>query len=225
MQKDVAGLREVEAKQEREKISHINTRSAIDKALESISTYETSVLIDLGCGSSNSLIEFCKKTQNRSGIGIDMDSDIVYEARKNVEKAELGGKIKIIQNNIIGVEEWANAIPKDAQLNFMMSGILHEFFRFGEHWVISYLQKFHNFFKGARVFLIEFDALSPEEIRQEQDARRKVYTAFYQFYHPLSNQGMPQKRAVWERVMKEAGWDVKHIYHAENYFLVYECEL
>ncbi|MBE9581234.1 MAG: methyltransferase domain-containing protein [Proteobacteria bacterium] len=58
-------------------------------------------VLDVGCGSGVFLQSIHNANQNASGIGIDIDEEVVDQARQNMEKWGLSNKFRIVEGDIL----------------------------------------------------------------------------------------------------------------------------
>lgn len=214
-----------------QKSSYNFSRDATEKIISRLKNENDAVLIDLGCGSAKTLIDFCKDGEGRHGIGIEISDDILKEANKNVMEARLQNKITFLKSDVIEVVKWQEIIPRDKKIIFLASAIMHEFLRDGELFLTDFIKKIGNIFSGSKIFIVEFDAIPFENINIIKDKEKKsdlelskeIFAAVYQLWHPLTNQGMPQPRHVWEQILKNAGLNISHVTRADKNLLIYEC--
>ncbi|MDO8676413.1 MAG: hypothetical protein Q7K16_02050 [Candidatus Azambacteria bacterium] len=207
-----------------QKASVLLSGDAVHLALAALKKEKSGQLVDFGCGAAHSLIDYCRHDSSRTSLGIDTNSDIARAARKNVEEAGLRDRVVIVESDALDFSKWQPFIREEQPQYFLASTMLHEFLRDGEEFVINFLAKIKSDFPDSQFFIIEFDALPFEKIKTEADMERKLFAAMYELWHPLTNQGMPQPREVWEKIIKKSGWKIKNISRANMNVLIYHCE-
>ncbi|MDP3725707.1 MAG: methyltransferase domain-containing protein [bacterium] len=209
-----------------QKASYFFSRDAIQNiAVKLQSIDEESTFVDLGCGSANSLISFVIANPKINGVGIDIDSNVVNAAKQNVIHAHCDNRVKIFQADLTDIQHWRAHIPAHKKIFFLASAVLHEFLRDGEQKFASLLKEFKDVFPCSRFFVIEYDALRPEEIKNEPDEERKLFAAMYMLLHPLSNQGSPCSQREWMRLFQKSGWFVKNVRKLSGDVVLYDCLL
>jgi len=191
--------------------------------LEKIKEVENSALIDFGCGSAETLIKFCSMRNDHFGVGIDNNETVIVEARKRIQQSGMGERVVLCHADVRNIDFWQKYVPTQKKPIFLASTMLHEFLRFGDNFLIDFLKELKERFNSSRLFVAEYDGLSFEEIRNEKDERRKLQAALYELWHPFTEQGMPQPRERWERLLDAAGWKISEVISSENYILVYDC--
>lgn len=206
-----------------QKASDAFSADAVRRALGSLADERESVLVDFGCGSGKTLVRYCAGGRGRNAVGIEINPGIVREARQYITASGLGEKIAVIEGDARGIEQWHASIPAARKVIFFASTVLHEFLIRGESSLVGFLRAIGDVFPYSRCIIIEFDGLTPEEIRAEPDPDRKLLAALYEFWHPFTNQGLPQPRAQWERLIAAANWRIATITQAENNLLIYDC--
>ncbi|NOZ59090.1 MAG: methyltransferase domain-containing protein [Euryarchaeota archaeon] len=101
--------------------------------LELAELREGEVLFDLGCGKGNILIVAAEEFGARC-VGIEKDSELVRQAREEVERRGLSDRVEVIHGDIFSREFWAHlggegTVVRDADvvaiyLNFEMHEVL-----------------------------------------------------------------------------------------------------
>lgn len=209
-----------------QKWSDAMTHEAVLAALRMIPESEKATLVDLGCGSADSLIAFCSGSAHHLGIGIDVDPLIPKLARQRVTDAGLGERIRIVHADILDLPQWQTHIQKTGGVVFLASGVMHEFLRNGEKFVVQFLSNLRTAFPGSHFIMIESNAPSLEELRTMTDAPRKLAASAYRLLHSLSDQGMPQPEKRWREILHAAGWTVARVvpvYRKQSRLLVFYC--
>jgi SAM-dependent methyltransferase len=88
----------------REDIIYVPTpQKVVDKMLEVAKVKSTDVVYDLGCGDGRIVVSAAKKL-GAHGIGFDLNTDRVNEARANVEHAGVGSLVTIKRANVFDVD-------------------------------------------------------------------------------------------------------------------------
>ena len=209
-----------------QKWSDTMTREAVLAALRLMPKDKEATLVDLGCGSADSLIAFCAGNTSRLGIGIDVDPLIAKLARQRVTDAGIGERIRIIHADILDLPQWQTNIQKTGEVVFLASGVLHELLRSGEGPAIRFLRDLKTSFPGSRFLMVESNAPSLEELRTMTDAPRKLAASAYRLLHSLSDQGMPQPEKQWREILRAAGWTIARVVPLErkqSRLLVFYC--
>jgi SAM-dependent methyltransferase len=88
----------------REDIIYVPTpQKVVDKMLDVAKVKSTDVVYDLGCGDGRIVVSAAKKL-GAHGIGFDLNTDRVNEARANVEHANVGSLVSIKRANVFDVD-------------------------------------------------------------------------------------------------------------------------
>lgn len=164
---------------------------------------------DLGCGSGETLIAFCRINPELRGVGIDISRGALEEARRRVEEAGLSDRIMLIEGDFTRPETFAKQVQHVEAFNGIMA--FHEFLRDGEEPVIELFRGLKGHFPGRYVFVGEFNRLSDEEF-QAMPFPDRIHPLFYQYIiHPLTWQGLPTTKAHWLSIFERAGLEVVHV--------------
>lgn len=175
-------------------------------------------VVDLGCGSGQLLLHFISRGAIASGVGIDIDPIAMEAAKKNAGRAGLENKFSVLLANVAELDKY---LGLSASCDGLLAiNMMHEFFRDGEDFVISLFQKFKKGHPGKYFFLIEFEYIPWEKMREYPDDIRRL-ASLHALIHPLSFQGNMQPRSVWLAIFKKAGISCKKLQMLENNMLLY----
>jgi len=164
------------------------------------------VVADLGCGSADILINFCKLDPGLRGVGIDIAPGAIAEAARKVEVAGLSGRIRLQQGDLTKPSSFSDAIQDVGAFNAIM--VLHEFLRDGDDAVVNMLKAMKSSFPGRFLLVGEFDRISDAEY-QSLPYPDRIHPLFYQYIiHPLTWQGLPITKDHWLRLFERAGLQV-----------------
>lgn len=199
------------------------TARAIEMVIKSLPKKENLQWIDLGCGSAQSILDFCGEDQSRVAIGVDVDPLTVAEARKHIEDAGLLGRASVIEGDITKIATWRDSVDSDKEKIFLISTVLHEFLKDGTQWLIDYLKEIQRTFPNSRFFILEFDTPSFTVLKDEKNLEKKLFFAMYRLWHPFSGQGMPQPIVVWEEIFRAAKWRIKKTTRVGRDLIIYDC--
>lgn len=203
--------------------SVLTAQGSIRQALNLITEDRPHQLIDLGCGSAESLVYFCKKNVAYNGFGIDNDEAAIKTARENILRQGLGGRILLLHSDIRDLEKWTPWVNPRAKKVLLATMVFHEFLREGGGALIDLLKRIASSLPRARLFILEFDAPSYERLKGEEDLGKKLLLAQYELFHPLTNQGLPQPRSEWERIIAAGGWEIGNIIDTKSHLVIYDC--
>lgn len=104
------------------------------------------IIIDVGCGRADYLIELAKTNPNLEGVGIEKDKEIVELAAKNIKNNQLSDRIKIINEDF-------NSINLSNADGVMFNSIFH---LIGDKDSENLLKKaFDCLKKDGKVFVLE----------------------------------------------------------------------
>lgn len=164
------------------------------------------VVADLGCGSGEVVISFCRLDPSLRGVGIDIDSAALSEAERRARDAGVGDRIRWMIGDVQRPETWANEAADVQAFNAIM--VIHEFLRDGEEAVVEMFRRMKEQFPGRYLLMGEFDRLSDEELEQMPYPDR-IHPLFYQeIIHPHTWQGLPITKAAWLRILERAGLEI-----------------
>ena len=172
-------------------------------------------VVDLGCGSGDIIIDFCKKHNSFNGIGLDIDPAAVEVAQENVKKNNLENRIELIVGDMLDPTTYSNKITsKGSKVSFNAIMALHEFLRDGKQAVIDVLKKMKKEFPESYFVLGEFNKCKDSEF-QNIPIYERMHMLFYQeIIHGLTDQGLASLEE-WKEMFKAA--DVQLLEYKDNF--------
>lgn len=188
------------------KASYLTGKSNYPWIVEELKKLDVNVIADLGCGSADILIDFCKQDPHLKGVGVDISPEALKEAQRRIDLAGLSDRIVLVEGDITKPETYSSKLKDVEALNGIM--VFHEFLRDGEEAVISLLMEMKRNFSGKYIFIGEFNRISDEELQSMPFADR-IHPLFYQYIiHPLTWQGLPLEKECWLKLFAKAGLEV-----------------
>ena len=197
------------------KSSVLTGRANYPWVVEKLKELKVETVVDLGCGSGDIIIDFCKRNKNLLGVGLDINPGAILEATERVNQAGLSEKISLIEGDMINPSTYSSKIrSKDKKLAFNAIMALHEFLRDGEKAVVDILKKMKKQFPNSYFILGEFNKCSDEEFA-EIPLFERMHMLFYQeIIHGLTDQGLANMD-TWKKMFDEA--DVKLLEVKDNF--------
>ena len=172
-------------------------------------------VVDLGCGSGDIIIHFCKRHKDLRGVGLDISKGAILEAKKNVNRAKLDKRIDLIKGDMVNPKTYSKKLKhKGNQLAFNAIMALHEFLRDGENAVVNILKKMKKEFPGSYFILGEFNKATDKEFAKIPLSKRMHMLFYQEIIHNLTNQALADKK-TWKKMFKKA--NVKLIEIKENF--------
>lgn len=197
--------------------SYYTGRANYSWVIEKMKEYGIKKIADLGCGSADVLINFCKINPNLSGVGIDISKEALDEAESRIKKNNLSDRVKLSLGDLYKPETFSESVKDVDAFNSIM--VMHEFLRDGEDSVVNMFKSMKKQFKGKYFFLGEFDCLEDKEYQQTKYPDRIHYLFYQHMIHPLTNQGLTTKEG-WLNIFKKADIEVVEMNDKLNFRLV-----
>ena len=171
---------------------------------QKISDLNVDTVVDLGCGSGDIIIDFCKRQNSFRGIGLDIDPEAIQLARENVKQNQLDDRIELITGDMLDPSTYSKKISsKGEKVAFNAIMALHEFLINGEIAVVNVLKKMKQEFPGSYFILGEFNRCTDEEF-SKIPLYEKMHMLFYQeIIHGLTDQDLASLD-TWKKIFKEA---------------------
>ena len=171
---------------------------------QKISDLNVDTVVDLGCGSGDIIIDFCKRQNSFRGIGLDIDPEAIQLARENVKQNQLDDRIELITGDMLDPSTYSKKISsKGEKVAFNAIMALHEFLINGEIAVVNVLKKMKQEFPGSYFILGEFNRCTDEEF-SKIPLYERMHMLFYQeIIHGLTDQDLASLD-TWKKIFKEA---------------------
>jgi SAM-dependent methyltransferase len=186
--------------------SYYTGKSNYPWVVSQLSQLGARVVADLGCGSGDVVIAFCKLDPSLRGVGIDIAPAALEEASRRAEDAGVAGRIRWLLGDVQRPETWSAKAADVQAFNAIM--VIHEFLRDGEEAVVEMFRKMKEQFPGRHFLMGEFDRVSDEEYERMPYPDR-IHPLFYQeIIHPHTWQGLPITKGAWLRIFERAGVQV-----------------
>lgn len=183
--------------------------------IDKLKKLKVKTVVDLGCGSGDIIIHFCKRHRDLRGVGLDISKGAILEAKKNVNKAKLDKRIDLIKGDMVNPKTYSRKLKhKGNQLAFNAIMALHEFLRDGENAVVNIFKKMKKEFPGSYFILGEFNKATDKEFAKIPLSKRMHMLFYQEIIHNLTNQALADKK-TWKRMFKKA--NVKLIEIKENF--------
>ena len=144
-----------------------------------LKTLKVDTVVDLGCGSGDIIIDFCKRQKTFKGVGVDISKSALKVAKINVKKNKLSKRIDLIHGDMKNPATYSSKLKSsNNKLAFNAIMALHEFLIDGEEAVINILKKMKKKFPGSYFILGEFNKASHSEFQKIPIYKRCI--CFYQ---------------------------------------------
>lgn len=171
---------------------------------QKISDLKVDTVIDLGCGSGDIIIDFCKRQNSFRGIGLDIDPEAIQVAKENVKKNQLDDRIELITGDMLDPSTYSHKIAsKGEKVAFNAIMALHEFLIHGEIAVVNVLKKMKKEFPGSYFILGEFNRCTDEEFGKIPLYERMHMLFYQEIIHGLTDQDLASLD-TWKKMFKEA---------------------
>ncbi|MFI6044197.1 SAM-dependent methyltransferase [Nocardia sp. NPDC051321] len=167
--------------------------------------FEFHHIADLGCGNGHYLISLCHEV-GVAGMGVDISPDACAEAEREVSKAGLSDRIRIIEADAGNLKAVPGIDDIDLVITFFF---LHEVLEHGYDVLVAYLRQIQESLpKGAHMLTAEvgppeFDKDSPE-----------LFTPEYALTQALMEQKLLDEDG-WRRAFTDAGFEVRQVIRPE----------
>ncbi len=186
------------------KSSVLTGRANYPWVAEKLAELKVDTVIDLGCGSGDIIIDFCKRQNGFKGVGLDIDPKAIEVAKENVIKSNLQDRIDLITGDMLDPKTYSHKISsKGKKVAFNAIMALHEFLIDGDIAVINVLKKMKKEFPGSYFILGEFNKCSDDEFSKIPIYERMHMLFYQEIIHGLTDQGLANLEK-WKKIFKEA---------------------
>ena len=187
------------------KSSVLTGRANYSWVANKLKSLNVDTVVDLGCGSGDIIIDFCKRQKTFKGVGLDISKSALKVAKLNVKKNKLSSRIDLIHGDMKNPSTYSSKLKsKNNKLAFNAIMALHEFLIDGEDAVVKILKRMKKKFPGSYLILGEFDKASHLEF-QKIPIYKRMHMLFYQeIIHGLTDQDLTSFEG-WKRIFKKSG--------------------
>jgi|TARA_B100001964_G_C14188736_1_gene579968 SAM-dependent methyltransferase len=161
-------------------------------------------VIDLGCGSGDVIIDFCKRQKSFKGIGLDISPGAIEVAKENVKKNNLEDRIDLIIGDMLNPKSYSSKIKsKGEKVAFNAIMALHEFLIDGEIAAINVLKKMKKEFPESYFILGEYNRCTDEEFATIPIYERMHMLFYQEIIHGLTDQDLASLE-TWKKIFEES---------------------
>ncbi len=186
------------------KSSVLTGRSNYPWVAEKLAELKVDTVVDLGCGSGDIIIDFCKRQNSFKGVGLDIDPTAIDVAKENVVKSGLQDRIELITGDMLEPKTYSNKIiSKGDKVAFNAIMALHEFLIDGDIAVINVLKKMKEEFPGSYFILGEFNRCSDEEFSKIPIYERMHMLFYQEIIHGLTDQDLASLEK-WKKIFHDS---------------------
>jgi len=159
-------------------------------------------ILDLGCGTGGFLIQWAHLT-GAGGAGVDMSEPALAQARVNAKQYGVGDRLSFHYGEV-----GKDALPITHDVVEKIDAVtamfmLHEFGRGGDAAIVRVLAALKAQFSGKLLVALE---MQPVDVLALNGRAPPAMDALdYHFIHPLSRQGEPRPKDVWQEIYEQAG--------------------
>ncbi|MFE5140026.1 SAM-dependent methyltransferase [Streptomyces fagopyri] len=172
---------------------------------ELVGKYQAKRVLDLGCGTGGLVLDLCREDPGLRAVGLDIAEDAVALGSKRAAEEGLDDRASFVVGDAFAPDDWPEA-ARECDL-FIAVGAVHEHFRDGEAAVVELLRAYSDLLAskpGSVLVLAE-----PELFTDAVDAD-------FFLVHALTEQGFPQPREPWLKVIEAAGLTCRRVLSVPN---------
>lgn len=179
---------------------------AYKTVLDILEKIECDIVVDLGCGRGDFLIQMHQRFSAKKGLGIEIDENVVTISHEMMSSEGLDKSIKIIEGDAKNPEAWKHNLGKISPSRCVFIGITlwHEFLFKGVDALYDILKQYRLYFPRGTFIAVEYNGFSTDDLLTLPFNRRGM-ASLYQMVHPLTNQGTPLPISAWQDIFHNSG--------------------
>jgi len=152
-------------------------------------------ILDLGSGSGDFLIGFCKQ-EGVQGVGVDLSPEAVAYAKKKSAEYGVSDRAQFIVGDIMRLKEYVKPEYQVDVITCMF--VLHEFLSINEQLVIDIFSSIKEAFPEKYILICELTRCSLDHLYHSPSGVTE-----HHLFHYLSNQGLATAEE-WKRIFRKA---------------------
>lgn len=166
------------------------------------------IMLDLGCGSAESLIRLCKEIPAAMGFGVEEDLGAFETALAKIKACGLSNRVTLFNCSTEDMLRFPNRIPANATPNVAVFGfVLHELLAAGgEAQVSMVLTQLANSFPGIYIIVIDVDWQADNPIKMAHPLAKRYYNPYF-LLHGFTRQTL-RPRSYWVDLFKRLGFSI-----------------
>jgi len=185
----------------------------VPQVVEVLKEHEVRGILDLGCGTGGFLIQWAHLAGGW-GAGVDMSPGALAAARVNAASQGLQDRLSFFLGEV-----GKDSLPIDADVASRIDALtamfmLHEFGRAGDPAIVRVLSALRAQFPGKLLLALEMQPVDVSALNGRPPPAMDALD--YHFIHPLSRQGEPRPKDVWQRIYEEAGMKLLGVRRPRN---------
>lgn len=185
----------------------------VPQVIEVLKEHEVGTILDLGCGTGGFLIQWAHLTGG-GGAGVDMSTGALAAARQNAGDFGVADRLAFYLGEV-----GRDALPIDAATTARIDALtamfmLHEFGRAGDAAIVEVLAALRAQFPGKLLLALEMQPVDVDALNGRPPPAMDALD--YHFIHPLSRQGEPRPKDVWQRIYEDAGMKLLAVRRPRN---------
>jgi ubiquinone/menaquinone biosynthesis C-methylase UbiE len=185
----------------------------VPQVIEVLKEHEVKGILDLGCGTGGFLIQWAHLTGGW-GAGVDMSPGALAAAKVNAADFKVADRLSFFLGEVgkDSLPIGADVVAKIDALTAMF--MLHEFGRAGDAAIVRVLAALGAQFPGKLLLALE---MQPVDVNLLNGRLPPAMDALdYHFIHPLSRQGEPRPKDVWQGIYAQAGMKLLGVRRPRN---------
>ncbi len=185
----------------------------VPQVIDVLKEHEVKGILDLGCGTGGFLIQWAHLTGGW-GAGVDMSPGALAAARVNAADFKVEERLSFHLGEV-----GKDALPLGDEVVSRVDALtamfmLHEFGRGGDASIVRVLASLGAQFPGKLLLALE---MQPVDVLALNGRAPPAMDALdYHFIHPLSRQGEPRPKDVWEQLYAQAGMKLLGVRRPRN---------
>lgn len=187
----------------------IHKKKFFPEAFKLIKKKEIGLIVDIGCGDGNYLIEINKMFKNVPILASDVSHIAVKEAAHNLKKLKC--KKKFLVCDAFDVKKWGTEannfnIDKNKKILVSLWFILHEISKGKTKKIITFFKNLKTFLPRSQILIGEISKLPSESLTKYVDS--SIMPEFL-FFHELSGQGVLEYKD-YKKIQKQIPQKLDH---------------
>ena len=184
-----------------ETYQHATPFSNPGAVLNIFSLLQAQTILDLGCGTGNTMVQFCRQNKLNRAFGIDQNPHLNKAAKQLIKRNSLSARAKVVNGSVTEFDKLLHRAALEQVDVVYGASIFNEFF-YSPRKLVALLRKLVKAFRGKFLVVVDYYGSFNSQQKNNRDLHHNYVHDVMQI---LTGQGVPPKdHKAWNEYYKKA---------------------